>query len=88
LLITFGLAYVVLEVVQLFWGRAAVPFAPPAWLQGPAFTLVGGGHIADLQWVWGAAAQDACQAPAVCSPFPATRAFMMGVAVAMVVSLW
>ena len=41
LLITFGLACVLVEVVQLLWGRAAVPFAPPDWLQGPAFTLVG-----------------------------------------------
>lgn len=88
LLITFGLAYVVLEVVQLLWGRAAVPFAPPTWLQGPAFTLIGGGPFADLQWVWGAASEAACQPPALCSPFPATRAFMMAVALAMVLSLW
>ena len=88
LLMTFGLTYVVLEVVQLLWGRAAVPFAPPPWLQGPAFTLIGGGHFADLQWVWGTAAEAACQGPAVCSPFPATRAFMMGVALGMVLSLW
>jgi len=88
LLITFGLAYVVLEVVQLLWGRAALPFSPPSWLQGPAFTLIGGGHLTDLQWVWGTAAPAACQPPALCSPFPATRAFMMGVALAMVLSLW
>jgi branched-chain amino acid transport system permease protein len=88
LLITFGLAYVVLEVVQLLWGRAAVPFAPPTWLQGPAFTLIGGGPFADLQWVWGVASEAACQPPALCSPFPATRAFMIGVALAMVLSLW
>ncbi len=88
LLITFGLAYVVLEVVQLLWGRAAVSFAPPPWLQGPAFTLVGGGPVADLHWVWGAAPEAACQGPARCSPFPATRAFMMAVALAMVLGLW
>ena len=88
LLITFGLTYVVLEVVQLLWGRAAVPFSPPTWLQGPAFTLIGGGPFADLQWVWGAASEAACQPPALCSPFPATRAFMMAVALAMVLSLW
>ena len=40
LLITFGLSFVILELVQLVWGRAAVEFAPPAVLQGPAFTLV------------------------------------------------
>jgi branched-chain amino acid transport system permease protein len=88
LLITFGLTYVVLEVVQLLWGRAAVPFSPPPWLQGPAFTLIGGGAFADVQWVWGSTSAAACQAPALCSPFPATRAFMMAVALAMVLSLW
>ena len=33
LLITFGLSYVVLEVVQLVWGRTSVPFSPPPELQ-------------------------------------------------------
>jgi branched-chain amino acid transport system permease protein len=88
LLITFGLACVLVEVVQLLWGRAAVSFAPPDWLQGPAFTLVGGGHVTDLQWVWGAAAEASCQGAALCSPFPATRAFIMAVSLAMVLSLW
>ena len=40
LLITFGLSYVMLELVQLIWGRTAVDFQPPAVLRGPAFTLV------------------------------------------------
>ena len=40
LLITFGLSYVVLELVQLVWGRTPVAFDPPALLQGPAFTIV------------------------------------------------
>ena len=40
LLITFGLSYVILELVQLIWGRTTVPFNPPELLQGPAFTLV------------------------------------------------
>ena len=39
LLITFGLSYVVLELVQLIWGRTAVPFSPPPGLQGSAFTI-------------------------------------------------
>jgi len=88
LMITFGLSCVVLEVVQLLWGRSALPFAPPPWLQGPAFTLIGGGHFADVQWVWGAASNAACQGTALCSPFPATRAFMMGVALVMLLGLW
>jgi branched-chain amino acid transport system permease protein len=41
LLITFGLSYVALEVVQLIWGRATVPYGLPSQLQGPLFTLYG-----------------------------------------------
>lgn len=39
LLFTFGLAYLVLELVQLSWGRAAVPYGVPAELDGPLFTI-------------------------------------------------
>ena len=39
LLFTFGLSYVVVEVVQLIWGRAAVPYPIPHELDGPLFTL-------------------------------------------------
>ena len=38
LLVTFGLSYIVLELVQLIWGRTAVEFTPPELLRGPAFT--------------------------------------------------
>jgi len=41
LLITFGLSYLVLEVVQLIWGRNVVPYGLPDQLQGPLFTLYG-----------------------------------------------
>ncbi len=41
LLVTFGLSYLILEVVQLVWGRSAVPYALPPLLQGPLFTLYG-----------------------------------------------
>jgi len=53
LLVTFGLSYIVLEIVQLVWGRSALDFSPPPSLQGPAFTLV---HRAGegLHAVWGA----------------------------------
>jgi len=40
-LITFGLSYLVLEVVQLIWGRNVVPYGLPDQLQGPLFTLYG-----------------------------------------------
>ena len=92
LLTTFGLSYVVLELVQLIWGRTAVVFPPPAFLQGPAFTLVN--SSADgLRVVAGAAPEVMCRAAdaavrIACSPFPATRAFMMVMALAMLVALW
>ena len=34
LLVTFGLSYLILELVQLVWGRAAAPYALPARLFG------------------------------------------------------
>jgi branched-chain amino acid transport system permease protein len=39
LLLTFGLSYVVLELVQLVWGRGPVDYAVPAVLQGPMWTM-------------------------------------------------
>ena len=39
LLFTFGLSYVLVEVVQLIWGRTSVPYAIPPELDGPLFTL-------------------------------------------------
>jgi branched-chain amino acid transport system permease protein len=39
LLFTFGLSYVIVEVVQLIWGRAAVRYPIPAEMDGPLFTL-------------------------------------------------
>lgn len=92
LLITFGLSYIILEVVQLVWGRPAVDFQPPELLRGPAFTLIN--HSVDgLRLVWGAAPQGACRAAdaavrIVCSPFPATRATMMVIAVLMLIGIW
>ena len=92
LLITFGLAYVVLEVVQLIWGRTALEFKPPELLRGPAFTLVNS-SVDGLSMVLGAAPEAMCKAMdvavrVVCSPFPATRGFMMFVALLMLVALW
>lgn len=63
LLITFGLSYVVLEVVQLVWGRGAVPYGLPPQLQGPLFTLYG-------------------------TQFPKSRAFVMLVALGMLLTVW
>jgi branched-chain amino acid transport system permease protein len=92
LLVTFGLTYVVLELVQLVWGRLALEFRPPQSLQGPAFTLIN--HAVDgLRLVWGAAPAEMCSAAdvavrVVCSPFPATRGFMMLVALVMLLAVW
>ncbi len=92
LLVTFGLSYVIVEIVQLIWGRIAVEFRPPEELRGPVFTLIN--HSIDgLRLVWGAAAPELCSAAdatvrVVCSPFPATRGFMMLVAVVMLASVW
>jgi branched-chain amino acid transport system permease protein len=92
LLVTFGLSYVIVELVQLVWGRIAVEFRPPEVLRGPVFTLVN--HSIDgLRLVWGSAPAELCSAAdaavrVVCSPFPATRGFMMLVAVIMLVAVW
>ncbi|MBC3935840.1 branched-chain amino acid ABC transporter permease [Undibacterium rugosum] len=39
LLFTFGLSYVIVELVQLIWGRSNVPYAIPASLEGSLFTI-------------------------------------------------
>ncbi len=39
LLFTFGLSYVIVELVQLVWGRSAVPYKIPPALEGPLFSL-------------------------------------------------
>jgi branched-chain amino acid transport system permease protein len=41
LLFTFGLSYIGVELVQMLWGRAALPTRIPAALDGPLFTLYG-----------------------------------------------
>jgi branched-chain amino acid transport system permease protein len=41
LLVTFGLSYVIVELVQLVWGRSTVPYRLPELLQGPLFTIYG-----------------------------------------------
>jgi branched-chain amino acid transport system permease protein len=41
LLVTFGLSFIVLEMVQLIWGTSSVDYRVPAELGGPLFTLYG-----------------------------------------------
>ena len=78
--------------MQLVWGRIALEFRPPEALQGPAFTLINH-SLNGLKMVWGAAPAEMCSAAdaavrVVCSPFPATRGFMMLVALVMLASVW
>ena len=91
LLITFGLSYVVLEVVQLVWGRTPLNVVPPVWLQGSAFTVVQSARDG-LSIVAGLAPPELCQvagaAAAQCSRFPMTRAFVMAVSLLMLLALW
>jgi branched-chain amino acid transport system permease protein len=87
LLITFGLSYLILELVQLVWGRQALNFLPPESLRGPLFTIVD--LPTGLSFALGEPPPE-CKsiAGAVCTQFPAFRAFGMGVAVLMLVALW
>ena len=62
LLITFGLSFVVLELVQALWGRSAVAYRVPVALDGPLFSLFG-------------------------MQFPAYRAFIMALALAVLAAL-
>jgi branched-chain amino acid transport system permease protein len=92
LLITFGLSFVVFELVLLTWGRTGVEFLPPEALRGSAFTIVNS-SATGLHVVAGSAPAAMCTAAdaairIACSQFPATRAFMMFVALVMLLALW
>ena len=63
LLITFGLSFIILEMVQLVWGTSSVDYRVPALLDGPLFRIYG-------------------------TAFPTYRAFMMLVAVLMLIAIW
>jgi branched-chain amino acid transport system permease protein len=41
LLITFGLSFIILEMVQLIWGTSSVDYRVPEALAGPLFTIYG-----------------------------------------------
>ena len=92
LLVTFGLSYVLLELVQLVWGRGAMDYQPPLALQGPLFTIIDSSRDG-LSAVLGLADATRCKSGVAdvllrCTQFPAYRGFMMGVALAMLVSVW
>jgi branched-chain amino acid transport system permease protein len=87
LLITFGLSYIILELVGLIWGRQALNFAAPPSLRGPLFTIVDLPHSLSLAW-GEPPALCSTLAQASCTQFPAFRAFGMGIAVLMLASVW
>jgi len=63
LLITFGLSFIGVELVQALWGRSALDYRVPTALDGPLLSVFG-------------------------TPFPAYRAFIMLVALAVLGALW
>src|SRR4051812_27293475 len=63
LLFTFGLAFLIEEIVRLAFGNTPMPYKIPAALDGPLFTLYS-------------------------ATFPAYKAFMMLVSVAMLLALY
>ena len=98
LLLTFGLSYLVLEVVQIIWGRSAVSFGLPVELQGALVTMVSD-SAHHINWIWRwentELLNNLCQSggstPAQtsqCTPFPISRAFIMLTAVIMMILLW
>lgn len=92
LLMTFGLSFVILELVQLGWGRLALDFQPPQALQGPTFTLVSH-SVHGMSLLWGQAPEGLCRAAdaavsVACSQFPATRGFMVVTALVMLLAVW
>ena len=88
LLATFGLSVVLVEAVQLLWGRAPLPVQPPPWLQGAAFTQVDSVQHG-VSWVLGAAPASLCEPweQVRCARFPMARAFAMVVSLGMLALL-
>lgn len=46
LLFTFGLAYLIEEIVKLVWGKTGVPYRAPSYLTQPLFSLYGASYPA------------------------------------------
>jgi len=97
LLLTFGLSYLILEGVQIIWGRSTIPFHLPSELDGAFFTIVSDvSHQMQVLWSWqGAQAVNAlCDSSAQstltlqCTPFPTNRVFIMLMALIMMACLW
>lgn len=89
LLITFGLAYVIEQLVRLTWGPSTVDYRIPEALAGTLFTVVNMGGES-LQFLAGARDPVLCAADSgnTCTQFPTYRGFMAIVALFMLTSLW
>ncbi|MDI1260618.1 branched-chain amino acid ABC transporter permease [Aquabacterium sp.] len=89
LLITFGLSYVIVEVVRLYFGPSNVDYRVPELLSGPLFT-VANVQGQGLAWLWGAGDAAICAPDSgnSCTQFPLYRGFMAIVALFMLCSLW
>ncbi len=84
LLVTFGLSYVINELVQVIWGRTPLEFHPPAILQGAALTLMQ--HPTEgLNWVWGSGNTTTSTAY---TSFPAMRGFSMALSAFTLFGVW
>ncbi len=92
LLVTFGLSYVINEIVQLIWGRFPLEFHPPQILQGSALTFIQ--HPTEgLSWIWGSAPIQfqsnaiATALPTTQTAFPAMRGFSMVISVVILLGI-
>lgn len=92
LLLTFGLALLLVELVQLAWGRQPLAgIEAPALLRGPGLTLRQSAQHG-LELFAGAGPAGGCRPLAEdpglhCVRYPAARLFLMGTAVALLAAL-
>lgn len=88
LMLTFGFSYLLIEVIQLFWGRSPLPAAAPAILQLPLLTLAQDLSVGKSQWMWGQGGHAACTAASLlCTSVPLSRGLIMVVALGMLLAL-
>jgi branched-chain amino acid transport system permease protein len=89
LLITFGLSYLIEQMVRLYWGNSTLDYRVPEALSGTLFTVanIAGKGLSIMQ---GAADPVLCAQGSgnSCTQFPVYRGFMVLVALFMLGSLW
>ena len=96
LLVTFGLGWILMESVPLFWGRQPLDLAVPEVLRGPWFTWAPAAQevgVSGLPWQWswgdggGLCAGTASSALAGCVQFSRLRALGMAVSLGVLLVL-